>query len=159
MRRYVVPLPRLFLKWTCPSCGFEEQSGRKELIERLRRQGMLRRDDGRDVRLLLELAASQADQLPCPECEAPGFLPVVADPDEFEGPPPRVCANCGRTIPPERVELFPDSELCAACQEAVDHGRSLSGDDYCPRCGSPMIVRQTGTGVTRYQQVCPQCRR
>ena len=152
--------PRVFLKWNCPVCGRDEQSGRKELIGRLRDLGMLRRDDGRDLGLLLELARSRAGDIVCPACDAPGYLPQETSGDEFDDtPPPRPCLACGNVIPPERVELFPESDLCARCQEKVDRGEALSGDDYCERCGSPMIVRKTSSGVTRYQQVCPQCRR
>jgi len=153
--------PRIFLKWTCSRCKRVEESGRQELIARLRDLGMLRRDDGRDIGLLLELARSKAADFACPACEAPGYLPQeVSGDDDFDDlPPPRPCMACGATIPAERVELFPESDLCARCQEKIDRGESLSGDDYCERCGSPLVVRKTSTGVTRYQQVCPQCRR
>ena len=152
--------PRVFLKWTCPRCGREEQSGRRELIGRLRDLGMLRRDDGRDLALLLELARSRGAEIRCPGCDAAGFAPEETFGDDFDdAPPPRPCMACGNTIPAERVELFPESDLCARCQEKVDRGESLSGDDYCDRCGTPLVVRKTSAGVTRYQQVCPQCRR
>lgn len=153
--------PRVFLKWTCRACGGEEQSGRRDLIDRLRDLGMLRRDDGRNLGLLLELARSKSAEFACPACDAPGFLPQeVSGDDDFDDlPPPKPCMACGGMIPPERVELFPESDLCARCQEKVDRGESLSGDDYCERCGSPLVVRKTSAGVTRYQQVCPNCRR
>lgn len=128
---------------------------------RLRDIGMLRRDDGRDLSLLLELARSKTADLTCPSCESPGFLPKESSGDDFDDavPPPRPCMACGKVIPPERVALYPESELCAACQQKIDEGGSLSGDDYCDRCGTPLVVRKTSAGVTRYQQYCPQCRR
>lgn len=155
-----MPHSRVFLKWLCSACGREEQSGRRELIVRLRELGMLRRDDGRDIGLLLELARSKSAEMKCPACDASGYLPQETSGDDFDdAPPPRPCLACGTTIPAERVELFPESDLCARCQEKVDRGEALSGDDFCDRCGTPLVVRKTSSGVTRYQQVCPQCRR
>jgi hypothetical protein len=152
--------PRVFLKWTCTQCAREEQTGRRELVERLRGLGMLRRDDRRELAMLLELAKSRADDFRCPACNAPRFLPVEAPEDDFDDlPPARACLACGAAIPRERLAYFPESTLCAACQGKVDNGQSLSGDDYCERCGTPLVVRKTSVGVTRYQQVCPHCRR
>ena len=152
--------PRVFLEWTCARCGRKEQSGRRELIDRLRDLGMLRRDDGRDIGLLLELARSKSAELKCPACESPGYLPQETSGDDFDDlPPPRPCMACGGMIPPERVELFPESDLCAGCQRKVDRGETIGGDDYCERCGSPLVMRKSSAGITRYQQVCPQCRR
>ena len=62
-----------------------------------------------------------------------------------------------------RLEIFPDARLCTACQRRDETGASnLAEDVYCPRCGSPMLVKPaTGRGIARYVWVCsqyPSCR-
>jgi predicted RNA-binding Zn-ribbon protein involved in translation (DUF1610 family) len=72
------------------------------------------------------------------------------------------CTMCGRPIPPERLEVFPDATTCVACQRADEQGRAPAAIEYCPKCGAPLIVRQTrGQGITRYTRACsntPPCR-
>lgn len=76
---------------------------------------------------------------------------------------PNPCEVCGKMIPAERLAVFPDSKVCAACQGKLDRGESVGNVEYCPRCGSPMTLRPTrGAGIMRYQMVCSQgsqCRR
>lgn len=31
----------------------------------------------------------------------------------------RPCARCGKEIPPERLEILPETRLCVACSQAV----------------------------------------
>ncbi|QOV91213.1 TraR/DksA C4-type zinc finger protein [Humisphaera borealis] len=33
--------------------------------------------------------------------------------------PTRPCERCGTMIPPERIEILPDTRLCVACSQAV----------------------------------------
>jgi RNA polymerase-binding protein DksA len=33
-----------------------------------------------------------------------------------------VCQNCGRPIPPERLQARPEATLCIDCQQRQDHG-------------------------------------
>jgi RNA polymerase-binding transcription factor DksA len=78
--------------------------------------------------------------------------------DDFNAVCP--CAACGKMIPAERLELFPDTTLCTACQSTVDRGAAPDTEEYCPRCGARMQVRAArSAGVARYALVCPQCRR
>jgi hypothetical protein len=71
----------------------------------------------------------------------------------------RSCEGCGRAIAYERLEVFPDTRLCVACQEQADRGEAADADQYCPRCGGLMKLGQSRRGVTRYVMVCPKCRR
>jgi predicted RNA-binding Zn-ribbon protein involved in translation (DUF1610 family) len=121
---------------------------------------MLKREDQRDVAYLLQLAKAARERLLCSACGGGGLSVELAPDDEWERPA-KPCAACGTAIPVERLELFPDSELCAACQQRVDRGQTPDQhDDYCPRCGTRMTVRQRrGSGVAGYEMICPTCRR
>jgi DNA-directed RNA polymerase subunit RPC12/RpoP len=145
----------------CVRCDNRERLDPLELIARLRKLGMLKRGDNADGQYLLQLAAAARDRLLCSACGGSGLsVQFAADRDEFESPS-RPCAACGAAIPAERLELFPESELCAACQQRVDRGQSPDQhDDYCPRCGTRMVVRQRrGSGIAGYEMICPSCNR
>ena len=150
---------------SCGHCGCVERLDAVELVERLRRLGMLKRGDPKrrdevDPQFLLEISASARDRLKCSSCGRGSVLVQLADErDDFEAPA-RPCAACGAAIPAERLELFPDSELCASCQQRVDRGQTPDQhDDYCPRCGTRMVVRQRrGSGIAGYEMSCPACR-
>jgi len=132
-----------------------------ELQSRLRKLGMLKREDQRDLDLLLQLARAARERLFCPACGG-GCLTVELAPAEDDwGMPAKPCAACGAIIPSERLELFPESELCAACQQRIDRGQTPDQhDDFCPHCGTRMTVRQRrGSGIAGYELICPACRR
>ncbi len=121
---------------------------------------MLKRDDQGDLDFLLQLASAARLRLLCPACGS-GGLDFEPEPADDWGSGAKACAACGAAIPAERLELFPDSDLCAACQQQVDRGQSPDQhDDYCPRCGTRMTVRQRrGSGIAGYEMICPACRR
>ena len=151
--------PRLV--WRCPHCAANERLSVRELASRLRVLGMLRREDERDAEFLLQLARAAAPKLICSACGCGGVKIDPADNRDEWTRPAKPCAACGATIPPERLELFPESDLCAACQQRVDRGQSPDQhDDFCPRCGSRMVVRERrGGGIAGYELICPDCRR
>jgi DNA-directed RNA polymerase subunit RPC12/RpoP len=154
-----MPSARSIIRWFCPYCSWQEDGTVAELDSQLRRLGMIKREEQAEVALLLELARIKKPDIRCPSCRKPGFTAEAVDPTDDGWGAGKPCANCGKEIPAERLELFPDQDLCAACQGKIDSGGQLSGDDYCPHCGTPMIVKQTRQGVSRYQQVCPNCRK
>ena len=149
--------PRLV--WRCPHCGADERLGPRELAGRLRVLGMLKREDERDADFLLQLARAAGRKLLCPKCGCGGVKVEPADDRDEWGAASKPCAACGAMIPAERLELYPDSALCAACQHRVDRGQSPDRhDDFCPRCGSRMVVRQRrGSGIAAYELICPDC--
>ena len=70
----------------------------------------------------------------------------------------RRCDDCGQAIPRERLELFPQSRLCVACQSRDEKGERPVEVEYCPRCGSAMELAPSRTsGITRYRLVCRSC--
>jgi DNA-directed RNA polymerase subunit RPC12/RpoP len=154
-----MPASRSIIHWFCPYCSWKEEGTVKELESRLRGLGLLKREEDVDLPLLLELARMKKPDLRCPSCRKPGFTAEAVDANDDAWGAGKPCANCGTLIPAERLELYPDQDLCAKCQGKIEAGEQLSGDDYCPRCGTPIVMKQTGQGINRYKQVCPSCRR
>jgi predicted RNA-binding Zn-ribbon protein involved in translation (DUF1610 family) len=54
--------------------------------------------------------------------------------------------------------VFPNADLCVACQAKSDRGEASDAPEYCPRCGNLMTLRQVRRGLTRYVMACPSCR-
>lgn len=125
------------------------------MLQRLRDVGMLRRQAEPDWPMIIELVSNQADTLKCGNCGHTGLILEEARDDfddAFVGT--RLCEVCKQPIPPERLEVFPDSTRCAACQN-----KSTAEDaDYCPQCGTPMTIQTSkGQGIARYVYRCPDC--
>ncbi|MEX2173645.1 MAG: TraR/DksA C4-type zinc finger protein [Pirellulaceae bacterium] len=155
-----MPAKPIRLLATCPHCNYEQRLDLAELVARLRSLGMLKRDELLAADFVLQLAAASRSRLFCAQCGSGGLrFEPAGDDDEWETPA-KPCSACGSSIPIERLELFPESELCAACQQRIDRGQSPDRhDDFCPRCGTRMTVRQRrGSGIVGYEQVCPACR-
>jgi hypothetical protein len=132
-----------------------------DLAAHLRTLGMLKRDDAREPELLLQLANASAERMRCESCGSGGVSVELADEADEWDAAPKPCAACGSPIPALRLELYPDAHLCAVCQEQTERGQTPDEhDDYCPRCGTRMVVRaRRGSGIAGYEQVCPACRR
>ncbi len=133
------------------------------MLDWLRQAKMVRRETGPDADLLAELLTSAAGRLSCPECGQQGLSVSPHQADEEENDEAwgmaRACQGCGRPISRERLEALPNVQLCIECQRGDDRGGSQGPVEYCERCGSVLVMRQTRSGVTRYTMSCPQCRR
>jgi hypothetical protein len=145
---------------SCSQCHYRVICGPSEMLEQLRRIKKVRRDVEPDADVLAELLRACAPQLTCPQCGtcAMGVQLEPLEHDEDWGGT-RPCQSCGRAIPRERLELLPAATLCVDCQRSDDRGDSTDPVDYCPKCGTPRTLRQTRVGLTRYQMICPRCRR
>lgn len=166
-KRYLCTLrrPMLPTRLRCPDCNWTQRCGPTEAIEYLMRSGMLRRNSDPTLEELSELLTAALPRLACPDCGRAGLLEEAADTtgDDGDWPEAKLCEECDAPIHPERLEIFPDARLCTACQRRDETGASnLAEDVYCPRCGSPMLVKPaTGRGIARYVWVCsqyPSCR-
>lgn len=146
----------------CAACGWVECCGPPAILRWLQSAGLLRRNKSADVAEQVELLRVTAPRLTCPTCGHTGLELTEHTDDDRDWPGTRRCADCNRPIDPERVDALPNATLCAACQGKEDREGGAGPVEYCPRCGSPMIVRRGGgTGITRYEQVCsdwPRCR-
>jgi len=145
----------------CRACDASRLCNQDGAIERLRALGMLRRQRAPASDELLELLRSVAGRLRCTECECIGLAVRRAE-DDFDWREAPNCAGCGRPIPAERLEALPGAKLCATCQQDDERGAVAAPEQYCPRCGAPMVPRQSrGAGITRYVLACsavPPCR-
>lgn len=148
----------LHIDLRCSSCGWELEHNRAAVDARLRAAGLLKRNAHPSLEELRELLFGVAKRLPCPECGHVGLEARDAPEVEADWPGAVRCRQCKALIPPERLEIFPNATLCVTCQRGDERGVSPDEPEYCPHCGTPMVVRPTrGAGIRRYVQVCPSC--
>lgn len=150
------------VKATCGHCAWTELAGMNRCQQWLGQLGVLRRNENPSEDEVRELTIAYAHKIACPDCEAVGLdiVPYDRSEDSWGSKP---CEACGEPIDADRLEIFPDTELCVQCQRDHEQGRPPSNaPTFCPRCGSVMEVRKSGgAGVTRYELVCgnfPRCR-
>ena len=142
----------------CPRCQKEEYVGLSQAVQRLATVGMLKRQKEPSSELILELLQSARTQFACRACEHIGLL-LEEEVGWDDATSRRNCEQCGAPIDPDRLEIFPDVQLCVACQHGEESGDATEEADYCPRCGTPMVVQARRGGITRYALVCPSCTR
>jgi predicted RNA-binding Zn-ribbon protein involved in translation (DUF1610 family) len=131
------------------------------MLDWLRSVRMVRRGAEPELAVLGELFRSGAGKFQCPDCGALGLAirPAAEEDDEAWGMARR-CDACGKPIARERLDALPDTRLCAACQAGDERGESCGPAEYCPKCGAVMTLRQSrGAGLSRYEMMCPNCRR
>ncbi len=154
---------------SCVHCSWRTVSSEYETIKRLRSVGMLRHQAEPDEDLLAELLPLAAARMTCPACGAIGLQTGDGgdggDADEWSESGWHnavACEICRQPIQPERLEAVPGATRCAACQTEAEAGREPEELDYCPKCGSLMMLRVGNAGgVTRYKLFCtgsPPCR-
>ncbi len=103
-----------------------------------------------------ELFVSTAERFKCANCEHVGLQVTDAHDDDLgDWGEAIACKGCRKPIPPERLEIFPGTTLCATCQQKDDSGAN-DEPEYCPRCGDIMSV-QLKSGTSRYVMSCPGC--
>jgi len=149
---------------SCSECAYTSACGPVAMLDWLRRVRMVRSDVAPEQELLGELFRSAADKFRCPRCGAHGMnVGTVYQEDEEDDEAwgmARRCDDCGEAIASERLLALPDSRRCATCQSRDERGETSGPRDFCPKCGSVMVVRPSrGAGLTRYQLNCPSCRR
>lgn len=154
------PIPHF--EASCPNCSWSEMCGPEGIARRLIAARKLKPASELNLAMLAELFLALAERLPCPECGHVGLLIKRRSDLDGDWPCARSCTTCGKAIPNERLELYPNATLCAICQGKIDRGEPVGQSEYCPRCGSPMQLRLARSGgVTRYEMTCskvPPCR-
>lgn len=150
---------REYLQLECPQCHATAVCGPEDQLARLQRAGMLRREKEPAGALVRELFAAAAPRFPCWQCGHVGLIlgPVPDDFADAAWGPGRRCAECGQPIDRERLELLPDTRLCVACQRAAETPVGKELEEYCPRCGSRMVLQRRRGGIAAYVLVCPAC--
>lgn len=146
----------------CPDCGWQTTAGSVDVQQRLRAIGLLRRAPDPPDDLVEELLKQNLNRLRCDHCGSVGLKLGEAIEDAGDWEQVIACEVCRKPIPPERLEVFPDSKRCTACQQQADEGVDHAPPDFCPKCGSLVELRQSrGSGITRYKRFCtgdPPCR-
>lgn len=154
------PIP--YFEASCPECFWSEMCGPEGMTRHLIAARKLKRTSDLSLAMLAELFLAIAGRLPCPECGRAGLLVKRRSDLDGDWPCARPCTACGKDIPEERLELYPEATLCAGCQGRIDRGEPVGDGEYCPRCGSPMELRLTRSGgLARYEMACskiPPCR-
>jgi predicted RNA-binding Zn-ribbon protein involved in translation (DUF1610 family) len=151
----------LFLELHCRACSSSEVLSEGRMAARLRELRKLRARSNPGPEIVAELFKAAAAEMTCPACGATGLVAAPPAEEQFDWPEPRRCEACDGTIEPERLELLPDTALCAACQRQLEQGTTPGATEYCPRCGAPMVLRLSRGGVARYRMACtsdPPCR-
>ena len=135
--------------------------GPLQMLDRVHAAGMLKREKEPDGELVRELFRSSAGARRCGACGSGAVvLEPCADAEDDDWGDVRCCQRCGATIPAERLEVFPDTQLCVTCQQSRDRGTDDAEPEYCPRCGSIMQLRLSrSSGISRYVMHCPACGR
>jgi len=147
------------IELTCAECGRAEAANGAGIAKRLLAAGLLRSHSEATPDELRELALALAGKLPCSSCGQVGLKASVLADDTQGWLEARRCEDCGNPIDPDRLEVFPDAKLCASCKREDERHVTPPTGEFCPRCGSPMVVQSsTGQGVHRYILVCPPCR-
>ncbi len=141
----------------CSKCAERTTQGPVQMLSLLRSMGMLKRESEANDQIVWELMRAAAHRIACPSCGHTGVtLERVAEEhltgDWLES---RACEICGQVIPSERLELYPDCQRCAACQDKgqTDEDRI----EYCPRCGDIMDLKPRSGGIARYAMKCRSC--
>jgi RNA polymerase-binding transcription factor DksA len=147
----------------CQNCGTRSDLSHADLVDRLHELGFLRREGEPSQELTVELAQSAiADGRwgNCPACGQGhwGATEQEAD-DAEEWGDARHCQQCGAVIPAERLEVFPNSTLCARCQQQSERGAASDEVEYCPHCGSIMQLKASSSPGATYRMHCPSCRK
>jgi hypothetical protein len=143
---------------SCGACGFREDCGASAMVGYLKRARMVRAGKAPEPEMLCELLRAAAGKLSCPQCGALGLATRTLELDDEAWGQPRRCEGCSQPIGRERLAALPDTRLCAACQQGEECGAAPASQDFCSRCGTPLVVRATrGAGLTRYVSVCPSC--
>ena len=139
----------------CSRCRWMELCGPEGVMRWLNKAGKIKKGRIPDPAIAYEIFRSSASNWTCPSCSTPGLYVRPAAEDVAEWGDPTPCTACGKIISPERLEAVPNATLCIACQNRIDQGLEPITQDYCPRCGSLMTVRQSrGAGLARFVQVC-----
>jgi Prokaryotic dksA/traR C4-type zinc finger len=147
----------------CSQCQHTETFLFADLCNLLRDKGFLRRQAEPSHELVQEILQSCVqDGLwePCSHCGS-RRRPVTSleTKPEHEADPAWgdtiYCEVCRAPIPPERLELFPNSRQCVKCQGKV----SNNDVEYCRHCGDILQMKLVSRGVTAYRSYCPSCRK
>ena len=145
----------------CLNCGQISVCDGGEMGRWLSDHGMLRREKNPDLELLVELFKTSASTFQCRACGETGMVAdrsIEADEEIWSAV--RKCEACGHVIPVERLEIFPETRHCTVCKDSGERGIVKQDPQYCSNCGGLMaLMASRGSGISRYEYRCTECRR
>ena len=146
----------------CDHCGDHRLLDAAGALQWLHSLGRVRSQQAWDAEVVFEVFRGIADELGCRTCGVRGVFVGLPHDEGDDWPEARTCQECGRLIPPERLAALPEATRCVGCQQQIDAGDDPAPAEYCPKCGSPMVLRASrGSGITRHTMQCsnvPPCR-
>ena len=142
----------------CAKCGHTEFFDVPRMLRSLQSAGKLKRSKDPPQAMVVELFHATIGEIRCTDCG--GFAyeasPVATWDDDAHSI--KRCETCGAAIDPDRLEIFPETTLCTACQRKQEANPSGSEEpEFCPRCGAIMKLRGSSRGVAKYILSCPDC--
>lgn len=161
----------------CPHCHHTRPWTTADRLIWLQRSGFLRKHKDPADEIVAEMFRLKLSELPCPACQQPGGrivtqVQAVEDDDEQwdtlgssdeSSTEVRYCTDCREQIDPDRVELFPETTRCVACQRKFENGEggrnhgSVEAEDLCPRCGDFLQTQRNRSSRIAYRVQCGNC--
>ncbi len=143
----------------CFGCSRIDEYDNFSLAARLRKDGKLRREIEPDSEMLLEVAKSSLAKTSCSACGFVGLSIEEVDFDDAGWGGSKLCEHCKKPIDPDRLEVFPETKACMACQSKLDRGESLTDDrEFCPKCGNVLsMTTSSRSGISKYVISCSGC--
>lgn len=161
----------------CPHCHQSRPWTKADRLVWLQQSGFLRKHKDPADDIVSEMFRLKLQELPCPNCQKTGVRVVTQvqaveeDDEQWDTAATavasdelvRFCIDCREQIDPDRVELFPETTRCVACQrkfesgEASGRSESFSADDLCPRCGDFLQTHRNRSSRTAYRVQCGSC--
>lgn len=137
----------------CRNCDHVERAGYNMMLRELRALGSFRKIDKPEPEMVQELFFRRLEFIQCAKCDQATLEISEEKVADREWGQANACERCKKPIPPERLEIFPETTRCAQCQDSA----SSSEIEYCERCGGLMTVQQSSRGISRYIAMCSEC--
>ena len=157
-----MPRDESYLELRCASCRWLTTLDGPAAGQWLRERGLLHSHSEASPAEIREILRGVAPRQACPECSETGLAARVIELDDEDWLGAICCESCNEPIPKDRLEALPGTRRCKRCAGLEERGLGHGAEDYCPRCGSLMVLRQNrSSGITRNAWVCsayPRCR-
>ena len=175
--RYGLTVDPRIVTTCCPHCQHTRPWTAADRLAWMQQAGYLRRQKDPANDIVAEMFRLKLSELPCPNCQRPGSkivanVQAIEDDDsQWDTAAPaaesttavRYCSDCREQIDPDRLEFFPETTRCVACQRKQENGESTGNnasfteDDLCPRCGDFLQTRRNRSSLTPYRVQCGNC--
>lgn len=136
------PLEKLKVEIVCATCKHTKVFSASELIKAS--NGLLAENDFEFQEKLLE---SLPKNFVCSQCKGKAVQFLIREeikPIEEEFELAKICIQCEKPIPIERLEAVPGTVRCVSCQGKLESGETDKPKPvFCKKCKSVMVWRMT----------------